>query len=303
MNTQPERVDVGRRADVLAADLLGRHVVQRAERLPGPREVRGLAVLGQPEVRDVGAVAVEQDVRRLDVAVHEPAGVQRVDPRRGALQQPERAGQPDLALGDDAVGQRAARDQRLHEVGQAALLAVRRAPARRSSCSIRCAASTSRRKRRRKTSSWVSSVVTTLTATGSPPSAVGLEDDPHAPATDDPGDPVGTYGVARPGLESDLRHSSAASIVQRWARGDPNFRRARLAYRRPSGDTGGSLWTGELSVTIGSRGSWGRGAWASCISRSTPQGARWPSRCCVTTWPSTRSIASASAARAGCSPR
>ena len=33
MNTQPERVDVGRRADVLAADLLGRHVVQRAERL------------------------------------------------------------------------------------------------------------------------------------------------------------------------------------------------------------------------------------------------------------------------------
>src|SRR4051794_4640342 len=41
--------------------------------------------------------------------------------------------------------------------------------------------------------------------------AVGdaFEDDPHSATPDGPGDPVGPYGIARPGLECDLRHTSA----------------------------------------------------------------------------------------------
>ena len=37
-----------------------------------------------------------------------------------------------------------------------------------------------------------------------------LEDDAHPATPDGPGDPVGTYGIARPGLECDLRHTSGA---------------------------------------------------------------------------------------------
>ena len=78
-----ERIDVGRRGHLLAADLLGRHVVHRAQRLAGPGEVGALAVLGQAEVGDQrGAVGIEQDVGGLDVAVHHAAGEQRVQPVR-----------------------------------------------------------------------------------------------------------------------------------------------------------------------------------------------------------------------------
>ena len=78
----PERIDVGRGADRLAADLLGRHVVHRPERLPGQRQQASLGVLGQAEVGDVPAAAlVEQDVGGLDVAVNHPGRPQRLEPR------------------------------------------------------------------------------------------------------------------------------------------------------------------------------------------------------------------------------
>ncbi|MEY2512728.1 MAG: hypothetical protein QOJ89_86 [bacterium] len=68
-----EGVDVGRGADGVAADLLGRRVVGAADPLVGAR--RAVARRCQPrqaEVRQERAVAgADEDVRRLDVAVHE----------------------------------------------------------------------------------------------------------------------------------------------------------------------------------------------------------------------------------------
>jgi hypothetical protein len=124
--------------------------------------------------------------------VHEAARVQRVDPRRGALQQPQRAGQPDLALGHDPLGQRPARDERLHQIGQPALLPVGEDrhdvlvldPLR----GLDLAAEAPQE-------DLVLRELGRDDLDGHRLTAVlhGLEDDPHAPATDHPGDPVGTY--------------------------------------------------------------------------------------------------------------
>ena len=70
-----------------------------------------------------------------------------------------------------------------------------------------------------------------------------LEDDAHPAAPDDPGDPVGTDGIARPGLEGDLRHSSAPSISARPVGQDrPDFRLAVTLRGPPTErDTGPDL--------------------------------------------------------------
>ena len=71
-----ERVDVRQRVDLLAARLLGRDVVARAEHRPGLRHPCDVERARDPEVGHLRLpVAVEQDVLRLHVAVHEPAGV------------------------------------------------------------------------------------------------------------------------------------------------------------------------------------------------------------------------------------
>src|SRR3954468_15367331 len=44
---------------------------------------------------------------------------------------------------------------------------------------------------------------------GSPAIGDAFEDDAHSATPNGPGDPVGPYGIARPGLECDLRHASA----------------------------------------------------------------------------------------------
>ena len=89
-----EAVDVAAGVDRvrLAAGLLGRHVGRRAEHLAVGRHRRVVGVaLGQAEVHEVRlAVGVEQDVRRLDVAVDDAERV------RAA----ERVGD----LGDEARG-------------------------------------------------------------------------------------------------------------------------------------------------------------------------------------------------------
>ena len=72
-----ERVHVGLRRHLRAMDLLGRHVVERADGLPRSRQQAALAVLGEAEVRQVGvALGVDQDVGGLDVAVEEALGVE-----------------------------------------------------------------------------------------------------------------------------------------------------------------------------------------------------------------------------------
>ena len=78
-----ERIDVRVGTDGLAPDLLRRDVVEGPEQLPGA--CLGLPELGQQPLAqaEVGEVSVvvgrEQDVRRLDVAMHEPGGVGRVE--------------------------------------------------------------------------------------------------------------------------------------------------------------------------------------------------------------------------------
>ncbi len=114
-----ERVDVRARVDALAADLLGRDVVERADPVAGLRAAGDRQrVLREPEVRQVDVVVGgQQDVRGLDVAVHEAGGVRLVqrradlrdDPRRPLGRQPALA--PDEAA-DVVAGDVAHRDVR-----------------------------------------------------------------------------------------------------------------------------------------------------------------------------------------------
>ena len=125
-----ERVDVRRRADrrQIALRLLRRHVGRRAEHLAGGREVAlpaaGLAdLLGQPEVGHMrAAFGVEQDVGRLEVAMHHVAGVGVAD----------RVGDGGRELGGlvgrerplaDEIGQALALDQAHREVRPRLMLA------------------------------------------------------------------------------------------------------------------------------------------------------------------------------------
>ena len=121
----PERVDVGARVDLAAGRLLRRDVRRRAERLAGHRERHVAALQARdPEVADHRVVVGRQeDVRRLDVAVHYAVGVRRrqagrdvgTDRRRplGA----ERAARPQL------VGERRAPHELHHEVRPAFVVA------------------------------------------------------------------------------------------------------------------------------------------------------------------------------------
>src|SRR4051794_6504890 len=209
-----ERVDVRGRADVLAPDLLGGHVVQRSERLPGPREVGGLAVLGQPEVGHVRGVAVEEDVGGLDVAVHEPGVVQRVDSPGGRRQHADHLLEAQRPARQQAVGQRPARDEALDQVRQAVLLAVgeHRHHVRVVDLLGRLdlAAEAAQEHVILRELGRDDLQGDGLAAVLGP-----LEDDPHAAAPDDPGDPVGTEGITRPGLQRDLRHASGERISPR----------------------------------------------------------------------------------------
>ena len=68
----PRRVDVGALVDLLAEDLLGRHVFWRADHVAGLRELRVALLLrrGDAEVHDLDqALLVDQHVGGLQVAV------------------------------------------------------------------------------------------------------------------------------------------------------------------------------------------------------------------------------------------
>ncbi len=72
---QPQRVEVGPGV-ARALKPLRRHVPQRADDVAGVRQVLGAGRLGQPEVGhpDV-ALAIQEQVRRLDVAVEDALAV------------------------------------------------------------------------------------------------------------------------------------------------------------------------------------------------------------------------------------
>ena len=104
-----ERVDVGARVGGLAADLLRRDEVGRADELARARDAaRGGGVLGQPEVGQVGVVLRllgDQHVGRLDVAVHEAAAVRGVERRRDLPDEPHGALGREPALALDELAQ------------------------------------------------------------------------------------------------------------------------------------------------------------------------------------------------------
>ena len=119
-----ERVDVGLAVDVVAERLLGRHVVGRAEHAP----VGGQAVLveraGDAEVGDLGrALAVDQHVLRLDVAVHDVVRVGAAE-RAGDLDRVgDRLVDRQAAHAADALLERLALDVLEDDVGAALVLA------------------------------------------------------------------------------------------------------------------------------------------------------------------------------------
>ena len=78
----PQRVDVGRRRDLLAAGLLGREVLGGAEHRARLRDaVLHVQRARNAEVGDLDlALAAEEDVLRLDVAMDEPTVVRKCEP-------------------------------------------------------------------------------------------------------------------------------------------------------------------------------------------------------------------------------
>jgi hypothetical protein len=118
-----ERVDVGARVAALAAHELRRHEVDRADHharlcerdVPGHRRVDAA---GDPEVGEVGVlgavlVARHQNVRGLDVAVHQSAPVRRVQRRRDRQEQSGRARRLERALVEQQRSQVCALDPAL----------------------------------------------------------------------------------------------------------------------------------------------------------------------------------------------
>jgi hypothetical protein len=119
-----ERIHVGGGRQILSADLLGRHVVERSERLAGTGQQAALEILCQSEIGDVGgAVGVEQHVAGLDVAMDHPASEEGVEAVGDLLahRHDRLAAERPFAL--QLVPERAALDEALYEVGNALVLA------------------------------------------------------------------------------------------------------------------------------------------------------------------------------------
>ena len=115
-----EGIDVALPRRLLSFDQLRCEVVRRAEQLAVRGQARRVGAAREAEVGErCGALAVEQHVRRLDVAVQDAPDVERVEPapelgrELGCLVDPERPQrlQPQ--------GQRAARVERHRQVGPA----------------------------------------------------------------------------------------------------------------------------------------------------------------------------------------
>ncbi len=101
-----------------AAALLGRDVVGAADQVAGARQRRQPLLAHEPEVdQQRAAVAAQEDVRRLDVAVEDPALVRMVQrvrdlrERRGGARAVDAPGRVDEAAARDHVGERRPLDQ------------------------------------------------------------------------------------------------------------------------------------------------------------------------------------------------
>ena len=120
-----ERVHVHARVHPLAADLLRRDVVERPDPVAGLRRARSRErVLGEPEVGQVHVVlGTEQDVRGLDVAVHEPGVVRGVQRRADLRDHARRPLRRELSLAPHQAADVVAGDVAHRDVRDAVLLA------------------------------------------------------------------------------------------------------------------------------------------------------------------------------------
>ena len=118
-----ERVEVGARGDLLAAQLFGRHVIGRAHRVAGLGElVRAERVVAldrhQAEVEDLrhfhAVLLNDHDVARLEVAVDHPELVRRPQTRRQLTGEQRRADRSKPGAIVDELRQRLA-GQQLHD--------------------------------------------------------------------------------------------------------------------------------------------------------------------------------------------
>ena len=116
-----ERVEVAGRADGLTADLLRRRVVEGAEVLARQRRAAVAGALRQPEVGQVGAVAVDEDVLRLHVAVDEPRAVGGVERGRNVREQDEHALRLELAALGEPLQVGSLHEPHRHEEARLAL--------------------------------------------------------------------------------------------------------------------------------------------------------------------------------------
>ena len=116
----PGRVQVGAAVDRVALGLLGREVLDRADDRAGLGHLRGLARAGDAEVGDLGlALAVDDHVLRLDVAVHDPAPVRVAERAQDLLGERDRdLGRQRPALGHELL-QRPPVDQLHRDVRRA----------------------------------------------------------------------------------------------------------------------------------------------------------------------------------------
>ena len=117
-----QRVDVGGRPRDLAVELLGRRVPEACRRTPARRRAAG-AGGGDPEVAEERAAAglVDEDVRRLDVAMHEAAGVDGIERRRELPADRQRPRRVECAGGADQLAEIAAVDVAHRDVQHAVL--------------------------------------------------------------------------------------------------------------------------------------------------------------------------------------
>ena len=130
MKQAAERIDVRAAVDLVAADLLRRDVVHRAQRpfgrrLGGIGEPAAEAEIAKPRVQGLirAVIAGDEDVARLDVAMDEPGGVRGIQRAGHLLQDRHRGVRRQVTLAADHPLQIAAGDVAHGEVEHAVDLA------------------------------------------------------------------------------------------------------------------------------------------------------------------------------------